>query len=280
MASSGFVHLKTSGRSVMVELNPGYTEETRPAAEGEDAGAVGSPAAHVESGAAMAPLVAQPHSSVGYGEPRRSSHEQQASGGGQEPAGPPLGDQAEGVRRAGQILGGATGARWPMYLRNVKQILRQTEGGFDERRYGFGGLMDLLKGCQREGLVRVERDRRGGLRVFQGSALQGAAAAPAVSRPNLPQPDVEEYENQPVETRQPDGHEAAEPAESESEISEPIPIDTTAELLGRAKPRQPRVRAARPAPAATARKAAAKKPAAKKPARGKKSGSDDSAGNR
>ena len=48
-----------------------------------------------------------------------------------------------------------------MYLRNVKQILRQAEGGFDERRYGFGGLMDLLKALQRESAVRIERDRRG-----------------------------------------------------------------------------------------------------------------------
>ena len=105
------------------------------------------------------------------------------------------------MRQAGRILGAATGARWPMYLRNVKQILRQAEGGFDERRYGFGGLMDLLKACQREGFVRVERDRRGGLRVFQGAALQGGApSAPQVCRPNLPQPDVEEYENQPIET--------------------------------------------------------------------------------
>ncbi len=63
------------------------------------------------------------------------------------------------MQKAGRILGAATGARWPMYLRNVKQILRQTEGGFDERRYGFGGLMDLLKACQREGFVRVERDQ-------------------------------------------------------------------------------------------------------------------------
>ena len=31
LAASGFVQLKTSGRSVMVELNPGYTEESRPA---------------------------------------------------------------------------------------------------------------------------------------------------------------------------------------------------------------------------------------------------------
>src|SRR6185295_17602462 len=93
-----------------------------------------------------------------------------------------------GVQRAGKILSSAMTARWPMYLRNVKQILRQAEGGFDERRYGFVGLMDLLKACQREGFVRIERDRRGGLRVFQGPQLQGAAAV--VRQPVLPQPDV------------------------------------------------------------------------------------------
>ena len=284
MAKSGYVHLKTSGRSVMVELNESFVEEQRATPEGEDASAA-APVQAIADGDAMqggAP-VAQNFSSASSAS---------ATGGGgfvpQEPAGPPLGDQAEGVQRAGAILGAAAGARWPMYLRNVKQILRQAEGGFDERRYGFGGLMDLLKGCQREGFVRVERDRRGGLRVFQGSALQGgAAAAPIASRPNLPQPDVEDtedaYENQPIDTRLVSAIQTNDPMESEPG-NEAIPIDATAELLGRAKPRKPRARAAhRPAPAAAPKKAAAKKPAAKKPAaaksRGRKSSADD-AGNR
>jgi len=46
-------------------------------------------------------------------------------------------------------------------LSNV--LLRAVDGGFDERRYGFVGLMDLLRACQREGWVRLERDRRGGV---------------------------------------------------------------------------------------------------------------------
>jgi uncharacterized LabA/DUF88 family protein len=284
LASSGFVQLKTSGRSVMVELNPGYVEEARPAAEGEDAGAAGAAATPGEPGALAAQIGAPPQAVTGYGSQGGGQPPSQGfgsqGGGQQEPAGPPLGDQAEGVRRAGQILGAATGARWPMYLRNVKQILRQAEGGFDERRYGFGGLMDLLKGCQREGFVRVERDRRGGLRVFQGTKLQGAAPAPIASRPNLPQPDVEEYENQPIEAPRAEPVDSGNRADVDHEDVQPVLIDTTAELLGRAKQRKPRVRAARPALAATPRKAAAKKPAAKKPARGKKSGSDDSAGNR
>ena len=274
LAKSGYVHLKTSGRSVMVERNEGFVEETRAAVEGEE----GAAAAPISAGSEpMGASEAPPQGGYATPPPSSGSH-----GGGQgqiEPAGPPLGDQADGVKRAGEILTAATGARWPMYLRNVKQILRQAEGGFDERRYGFGGLMELLKACQREGFVRVERDRRGGLRVFQGTALQGSAA-PVVSRPNLPQADVEDteyaYENQPIEPR----HAAPTDTGDAEPGNEVIPIDTTAELLGRAKPRKPRARAARPVPVAAPKKTAAKKPAAKKPARGKKSSSDDNAGNR
>jgi hypothetical protein len=149
------------------------------------------------------------------------------------------------VRIAGQLLGGATGARWPMYLRNAKQILRA--GNFDERRYGFGGLIELLKACQRDGLVRIERDRRGGLRVFQGSNLVRTAAPAAVHAPagNLPQPDVEGEDLDEVQPFR------AEPrpidvVDVDGDIVEPDTIqvvDTTAELLGRAKARKPRVRA-------------------------------------
>jgi len=252
---------------VMVELNPGFSEEPRAAADGDEATApaqaiaggesAGAPP-HGTNGTAQAGSpVAQGFSPAGGGSvPQR--------GGPAEPAGPPLGDQAEGVQRAGRILGAATGARWPMYLRNVKQILRQTDGGFDERRYGFGGLMDLLKGCQREGFVRVERDRRGGLRVFQGSALQRVSAPLSDSIGNVAEP---------VETQPGESFEMHEPAETEQPGSEPIPIDTTAELLGRAKPRKPRARALRPAPAAAPKKAAAKKPAPRKSARSRNASS-------
>jgi uncharacterized LabA/DUF88 family protein len=284
LAASGFVHLKTSGRSVMVELNESFVEQSQPAPEGEEA----APIVAADAGSS----VPQP-ASQSYGEPRRT-YDQPAGGGGgfnpagggrpQEPAGPPLGDQADGVRQAGRILGAATGARWPMYLRNVKQILRQAEGGFDERRYGFGGLMDLLKACQREGFVRVERDRRGGLRVFQGAALQGgAASAPQISRPNLPQPDVEEYENQPIEMPRAEPIDSGSGVDGDLDDVQPtaILVDTTAELLGRAKPRKPRARVTRPTLVAAPKKAAAKKSAARKPARGKKPAShDDNAGNR
>jgi uncharacterized LabA/DUF88 family protein len=76
---------------------------------------------------------------------------------------------ADGVSLVRQVLAEATvPPRWPMYLRQMKQFLRTARPDFDERRYG--SLQDLLRACQKVGLVRLERDRQGGLRAFAGTA--------------------------------------------------------------------------------------------------------------
>jgi hypothetical protein len=207
----------------------------------------------------------------------------------------PAGDQADGVRLVGQILTAATTARWPIYLRNVKQLLRAGDGGFDERRYGFPGLIDLLRACQREGLVQLERDRRGGLLVFKGPVLQQTGA----TRSAVPQQDPREAESDDVvesmdagareqleELNQGEPDNRLEPqaeAVDDDKASEigPIPIDTTAEPLGRAKPRPPRARvgAATPAAARSTRKTTApKKPAARTTTRSRKPVRSDSGG--
>ena len=248
LSQAGLVSLKHAGRSVMVELNEGFDDGggAQPAAaieRGDEARGEGQPAA-------PAPQAAEP----------RATESAEA-----------------GVSRARQILAAAANARWPMYLRNVKQILRQANGGFDERRYGFGGLMDLLKALQRDGLVRIERDRRGGLRVFQGPSMQPGVYTRPIT--GLPQEEPTEIvDGEAIETQPGEAVQTSEPAETERPHAEPIPIDTTAELLGRAKPRKPRARAARPslreAPAPRAARAAqektAKKPAARRSTRGKK----------
>jgi hypothetical protein len=63
--------------------------------------------------------------------------------------------------------------RWPMYVRQVKQFLRGVDPTFDERKFGFNSLNDLLRGCQKDGLFRMERDRQGVVRFFQGNVLKG-----------------------------------------------------------------------------------------------------------
>jgi uncharacterized LabA/DUF88 family protein len=227
LAQAGFVQLKTAGRSVMVELNPDAGEGETPTSETVDL-KVGTTtdtdvvqAFRPAADAASRPVDAPPQATA---------------------------SNADGIQFVGDVLRGATNARWPMYIRNVKQLLRAADSSFDERRFAFAGLMDLLRACQRDGLIRMERDRRGGLRVFPGSALQ-SAFAPRTA-PALPQPDVAfdepgdaEYQPQPVETAAP-----TDLLDTDVEHTGPQPVDTTAELLGRAKTRRPRAsKAASPA---------------------------------
>jgi len=54
----------------------------------------------------------------------------------------------------------------PIYLRQVRQAMRSADGRFDERQAGFRGLLDLLHQAQREGWLRLHRDRKGVWRVF------------------------------------------------------------------------------------------------------------------
>ena len=248
LAHAGLVHLKQTGRSVMVELNPLFED-----GEGADQ--------KVRQPTDEAPVQAETVPTARPAEPSKAD----------EPGAAPVATEsaAEGVRVVGEMLQRATGARWPMYIRNVKQILRAADPGFDERRYGFGGLMDLLRACQRDGLLRLERDRRGGLRVFPGAALQRPAGVPVETALGPSQSESafgnDEDEGQPL---MPVEASEAEPAEPNGNV-----IDTTAELLGRAKPRRPRAKA----PVESGARRAPRRPAARRATRSKKAaaGQDD-----
>jgi uncharacterized LabA/DUF88 family protein len=265
LAQAGLVQLKTSGRSVMVELNPDFVEGETPAIETADL-KVGTT---TETDVVVAFRPADPARPAG--------------GNGAEAPPQATATNAEGIQFVGNVLRGATTARWPMYIRNVKQLLRAADNTFDERRFAFGGLMDLLRACQRDGLIRMERDRRGGLRVFPGGALQHGFTSRPVPAAVLPQPDVAFDETAEASFQPP--VEAAISTEvldtdAETDQSGPQPIDTTAELLGRAKTRRPRTsRAASPAGTRkTTRSAAAagqRKTGARRSSRSKKSDADN-----
>ena len=264
LAHAGLVHLKTSGRSVMVELNPQF-EEGEAADQKRPAGIPGDDAA---AAAADAPVPTQATPAAPAELAQNNSH--------QTPAPAATESAADGVKFVGDVLQKATSARWPMYIRNVKQLLRAADSSFDERRYGFGGLMDLLRACQRESLMRLERDRRGGLRVFPGAALQRPADVHAPQAAEAHQhdagqvdADLDEGAGQPFAPM--DTYTDTEPAEINGNV-----IDSTAELLGRAKPRKPRAKAPVPTrkTSRSAGTAGPRKPAARR-ARSKKAGPGD-----
>lgn len=89
--------------------------------------------------------------------------------------------------------------RWPIYLRQFKQFIRASCPEFDDRKYG--SIVDLMRACQKEGLVKIDRDRWGGLRVVGvgsfgaspsvTSAVSGATPAVVSSLVNVNRPESE-----------------------------------------------------------------------------------------
>jgi uncharacterized protein (TIGR00288 family) len=90
-------------------------------------------------------------------------------------------DGIRAVQRA--IHEAATPPRFPMYVRQAKQFLRGAIEGFDERKYGFASVVDLLRAAGKEGVLRIERDRQGAVRVFPGPNLAARPAAPRFQEP-------------------------------------------------------------------------------------------------
>jgi uncharacterized LabA/DUF88 family protein len=168
LAQAGLLRLNQSGRNLLVEVKDADLEEadvpTAPAASQQQP----APAQEESPRAAAEPAPAPSSASAGAGEALAAQ-------------------QAEAIGMMKRVLENAPNPlRWPMYVRNIKQLMRAAEAGFDERRYGFGGILDLLRGGQREGLLRLERDRQGVLRVFPGNALQRAGAPASAEGSSAP----------------------------------------------------------------------------------------------
>ena len=148
LASAGHVRLREHGRNVLVELADGngrLRAEDTIAAEAPVADRRPEPEGETVAPAAGAPPDAAPRA-------------------------------ADGIREVRRIFQAAQNPpRFPMYVRQAKQFMRAVDPTFDERKFGFGSLQDLLRACQREGLFRIERDRQGVIRLFPGNIMQPAA---------------------------------------------------------------------------------------------------------
>jgi hypothetical protein len=151
MASAGYVNLKQVDRSLLVELKDGATaedEEPQP-----------QPAA--EPMPAMAAASAPPPA---YTPP---------------PGGPSPSQVEDGVRALFDAFQNAKNPpHWPMYLRNVRQYVKNAAPAYDERRYGFANFLEAVRAAGRAGLFRLERNRQGILRIFAGNQFPRPVPVP------------------------------------------------------------------------------------------------------
>jgi len=194
VAKTGAVTLRNAGRSMMVESREDGDVEFAAAPQGEPATPQGEPA--------------------------------HADGARPVLSGPPDDDESlpqspmtmqDGIHAVQHAFAHASPApRWPMYVRQAKQFLKTHIEAFDERKYGFASVVDLLRAAGKEGVLRVERDRHGAVRIFQGQKL----SAPP------PMPDVEEMlDEAPIEAAELSMQEDSAVAETvAAEVVEEPPI--------------------------------------------------------
>ena len=199
LAKAGHVSLKGADRSFYVELRE--TGETAAAAPGGPApGSAGKepaePPAHRERHEAREEGARGRARDAAHGHPSTGVASDPGEAAAEPPAPAPLDAEValgDGAARLGpadgyRIMAQAfsrpgVNPRFPMYVRQFKHFMKTFDEGFDERRYGFSGILDALRFGQREGLFRLDRDRRGGVRVHAGAQYVGLTTTPGAAPP-------------------------------------------------------------------------------------------------
>jgi uncharacterized LabA/DUF88 family protein len=186
-------------KSTLLQLDSTFSERTYGASSFRDFAQKLASAGYVtlrESGRnVLVELSEDGHSRPAPAEPARPAAQEE------RPAGEPR--LADGIREVRRLFQAAQNPpRWPMYVRQVKQFLRGVDPTFDERRFGFATLNDLLRACQREGLFRMERDRQGVMRFFSGNVMKPLETEPTQpAEPEVVESAVEPQEHIPADAR-------------------------------------------------------------------------------
>jgi NYN domain-containing protein/OST-HTH/LOTUS domain-containing protein len=164
----------------------------------------------------------------------------------------------DGIRAVQQAFAQASPPpRWPMYVRQAKQFLKGRIEAFDERKYGFASVVDLLRAAAKEGVVKLERDRHGAFRVFAGPKLTIPTAAPVdaeesplevageVVAQEPPSGQAEPIEEPPIVDAQPVESTEPPPIETQAETEVVKPSKKTARKRKNAAPRPKTAKASR-----------------------------------
>src|SRR6266700_377853 len=154
MAAAGYVKLKQVDRSLLVELKDQLQAEGEEAERESTPTAAASAAATGAASAAATVVVTAAPPAPADGESGEPPVHTTA-------AAPSTMQTEEGVRAMQDAFQNSRiTPHWPMYLRNVKQFIKNASPAFDEHRYGFHSFLDAVRHAQRAGLLRLERKRQ------------------------------------------------------------------------------------------------------------------------
>ena len=156
METAGLVRLRRTDRGYLVE--PAGTPGTAP----------GTEAAATDSAAQSA-------------EPASEEERAREAPGGVTSEQAITSAEAMGMLRQALTSASEKSPNRPLYMRHIRQALRAVDRNFDERRAGFHGILDLLHQAQREGWLRLQRDRKGVWRIFPVSPAAPTLAEPAAA---------------------------------------------------------------------------------------------------
>ena len=158
VAQTGAVELKQAGRSMLVEAVEGSAAAIAAAAT-----PVASAVAPVDGTEPVAAVAAPAAQATVDSEADAHDEDEKAPAATMS--------MQDGIRAVQHAFAHAANVRWPMYVRQARQFLRTAIEGFDERKYGFSSVVDLLRAASKENVLRIERDRQGAVRVFPGLNL-------------------------------------------------------------------------------------------------------------
>jgi uncharacterized protein (TIGR00288 family) len=199
-----YLHLRRIDQAYLVEMN-GEGREPAQTSPGSGRPAVrsGGEATAVEANGLDSAAAGD-----GAGSPQPVEPETRTATRSQEEALPLLRSALErlGESRAGK----------PIYVRHLAQALRTIDADFDEQAFGFRTLTELMYLGQREGVLRMQRDRQGAWRISPASP-----AAPEPARAVAPAAELngEVVGQEPTDEAE---RETATPGESGDEASPPV----------------------------------------------------------
>ncbi|MDR0311400.1 MAG: NYN domain-containing protein [Acidobacteriota bacterium] len=165
LADAGYINLKQVDRSILVEIKEGFKEQERVERSDDAADSEKESPETPQMDSRNSPATPQADSKESAAAPVEEAAAE-ISETGETYAPSQTADASAALEEL--FRNSASKPHWPLYLRTFKQLLRAQQPPFDEKQYGVSSTYDLARQAQRDGLLHIERNRQGILRIFPG----------------------------------------------------------------------------------------------------------------